>query len=237
MNRWIFAAFAVGVVTVIAAPGCANTGVGDPCTPDAEYDPLFPGFEVGEVSVESKSFVCLSRLCLVNHFQGRVSCPYGQVKNPTGAVPPFVNPTGNMSTPGGPGCFVPGTQSGDSGTCTLPPADGTCEIGVAVPAQITGTGAGDRTANKAVYCSCRCANIDGQTNDGANYCSCPDGFTCQQLVSSIGLGTNQELTGAYCIKSGTAYSATSTDTTDLCDATVSSKSANAGQAGYCPQQF
>ena len=100
-----------------------------------------------------------------------------------------------------------------------------------------GNGRGRPRTNKAVYCSCRCANIDGQTNDGANYCSCPDGFTCQQLVSSIGLGTNQELTGAYCIKSGTAYSATSTDTTDLCDATVSSKSSNAGQAGYCPQQF
>jgi hypothetical protein len=62
----------------------------------------------------------------------------------------------------------------------------------------------DRTADKAVYCSCRCANIDGKTDDGANYCTCPDGFTCEQLVTSIGQG-DTGLTGAYCIKNGTKY--------------------------------
>ena len=61
-----------------------------------------------------------------------------------------------------------------------------------------------RTADKAVYCSCRCANINNQTNDGANYCTCPDGFSCQQLVTSIGEG-NEGLTGAYCVKAGTEY--------------------------------
>jgi hypothetical protein len=62
----------------------------------------------------------------------------------------------------------------------------------------------DRTADKAVYCSCRCANIDGRTDDGANYCTCPDGFTCEQLVTSIGQG-DTGLTGAYCIKAGTKF--------------------------------
>jgi hypothetical protein len=61
-----------------------------------------------------------------------------------------------------------------------------------------------RTAANAVYCSCRCANVNGATNDGANYCDCPDGFTCTQLVSSIG-AMDQGLTGAYCVKNGTKY--------------------------------
>jgi hypothetical protein len=64
----------------------------------------------------------------------------------------------------------------------------------------------DRTADKTVYCSCRCADIDGNTS-GGNFCKCPDGFTCTQLVSSLSAQSDQGLTGAYCIKSGTAFAA------------------------------
>lgn len=46
--------------------------------PEDEYSPTFAGFAVSEVSTESRSFQCQSRLCLINRFQGRVSCPYGQ---------------------------------------------------------------------------------------------------------------------------------------------------------------
>lgn len=59
-------------------PGCPAQGVGDPCIPEDEYSPTFSGFSSSEVNTESRSFQCQSRLCLVNHFQGRVSCPYGQ---------------------------------------------------------------------------------------------------------------------------------------------------------------
>jgi hypothetical protein len=62
-------------------PGCPAEGVGDPCVPEDEYSATFSGFSVTEVSTESRSFQCQSRLCLVNHFQGRVSCPYGQEAN------------------------------------------------------------------------------------------------------------------------------------------------------------
>jgi hypothetical protein len=62
-------------------PGCPAEGVGDPCVPEDEYTTTFSGFSLSEVSTESRSFQCQSRLCLVNHFQGRVSCPYGQTEN------------------------------------------------------------------------------------------------------------------------------------------------------------
>jgi hypothetical protein len=239
MTRWIFAACAVGVITVISAQGCASTGVGDPCTPDAEYTPSFPGFSVDEVSIESRSFTCLSRLCLVNHFQGRVSCAFGQIANPSGTSPAFVSPTGMDSDPGGAGCFVPGTGTADGGGAPVLDSLGTCiqncPVTVAVPPQITGTGAGNRTTPQAVYCSCRCANQANQTNDGANYCSCPDGFSCQQLVASISSSTTDLSTGGYCIKTGTTYDKNQVITSNTCDQTVSGNPANSKLPNYCPQ--
>jgi hypothetical protein len=81
----------------------------------------------------------------------------------------------------------------------------------------------DRRADQAVYCSCRCANLDGKTDDGRVYCTCPDGFSCTQLYSSIGQG-NEGLTGAYCIKSGSDYNANS-----VCSATCTAT----GGSGNC----
>src|SRR6185295_9404474 len=67
------------VVTIGTLPmACQSGGVGDPCTPEDEYNPEFAGFKVTEENIESRSFQCATRICLVNHFQGRVSCPQGQ---------------------------------------------------------------------------------------------------------------------------------------------------------------
>ena len=60
------------------AGGCQSGGVGDPCTPEDEYQPEFSGFAPSEINVELRSFQCETRVCLVNHFRGRVSCPLGQ---------------------------------------------------------------------------------------------------------------------------------------------------------------
>jgi hypothetical protein len=57
---------------------CQGVGVGDPCIPEDEYRTGFGGYSKDEVNVESRSFQCETRVCLVNKFQGRVSCPYGQ---------------------------------------------------------------------------------------------------------------------------------------------------------------
>ncbi|MEZ4301387.1 MAG: hypothetical protein R3B70_41015 [Polyangiaceae bacterium] len=69
----------VGVAGVALTPlACNSGGVGDECTPEDEYSPRFSGFKVTEDIIESRSFQCATRICLVNHFQGRVSCPLGQ---------------------------------------------------------------------------------------------------------------------------------------------------------------
>src|ERR1700722_20799674 len=74
-----------GLLGLVAVAGlaslpvsCQSGGVGDPCTPEEEYGSSFSGFDVAEEYLESRSFQCATRICLVNHFQGRVSCPLGQ---------------------------------------------------------------------------------------------------------------------------------------------------------------
>jgi hypothetical protein len=72
----------LGLISVVALgtlpAACQSGGVGDPCTPEDEYKPDFAGFKMTEENIESRSFQCATRICLVNHFQGRVSCPLGQ---------------------------------------------------------------------------------------------------------------------------------------------------------------
>jgi hypothetical protein len=42
-----------------------------------------------------------------------------------------------------------------------------------------------------------------------NYCSCPSGYTCTSIRDYVGLG-DQNLAGAYCVISGTAFSSNGT---------------------------
>jgi hypothetical protein len=214
MTRSILAVLASSIVVTVmlGAGGCTASGVGDPCVPEEEYDPSFTGFDPKEVNVESRSFQCQTRLCLVNHFQGRVTCPYGQ--SPAG-MPPSGVTSCETDGQGMSGCCIPGVGAPVTGQVNGMPVNPNPQTGLArVPAQCL-----DRTAADAVYCSCRCANINGQTNDGSNYCTCPSGFDCKQLVSSIGAG-NEGLTGAYCVKSGTEYDAVSSCTSGNCDSTL-----------------
>ena len=227
MTRSFFAVLVVGVAGFALAPallqGCSQTGVGDPCTPEQEYDQQFAGFDPGEVNVESKSFDCQTRLCLANHFRGRVTCPYGQGKSGL----PALNGTATYTDTKGQnigGCEIPGSAPTPStgvppatAAITGPPATNGGTADETVQPQCL-----DRNAANAVYCSCRCANVAGKTDDGAVYCNCPDGFACTQLVSPINAG-DTGLTGAYCIKQNTQYTATSAclatanGTTDSCD--------------------
>lgn len=77
----IYLLLAIAAAASFIGSNCGGSGVGDPCVPEDEYLTTHSGFSVGEVNVESRSFQCLTRVCLVNHFRGRVSCPYGQVED------------------------------------------------------------------------------------------------------------------------------------------------------------
>src|SRR5258705_13952160 len=108
MTRSILAVItAATAVTVISVQGCKQTGVGDPCIPELEYDSTFNAFTLGDVYLESKSFQCQTRLCLVNHFRGRLTCPYGQssmAQAPAGAGAACALPGSKCDGAGGAGC-------------------------------------------------------------------------------------------------------------------------------------
>lgn len=207
---------------VVAGPGCADEGIGDPCTPEQEYNADFLGFDKKEVNVESKSFQCRTRLCLVNHFQGRVSCPYGQ----TSDAKPNAGSTSACTLPGSKDPILGDKQCYDaSGKLTDTPCTDDSDCG-AKPAKCdyvdTKKGSTvqpqclDRSAANTVYCSCRCADINGQKPSDQTFCDCPDGFTCERLVTSIGAGTNEGLTGSYCIKTNTKYDPNTACSTGNC---------------------
>jgi hypothetical protein len=154
--------------------------MGAACVPSEEISPTFGGFDEGTVTVEDGNPACGSGVCLVNHFRGRVTCPYG-----------------------GKSCTVPG---------------GNAPVTADVEAQCT-----DRKAAFTVYCSCRCANVAGRTDDGAAYCACDQGYECAQLVASV--GTNDRIGGGYCAKAFTTY-----DRSSACQASCTPASAGCGVA-------
>lgn len=69
--------------------------LGEGCLPADEQLLAFSSYAIGEVSVITDTSECDSNVCLVNHFQGRVSCPYGQTESEVGNDPQ---------------CFAPGTN-------------------------------------------------------------------------------------------------------------------------------
>lgn len=186
---WFVAAAALGLFVI----GCQSGGVGDPCIPEDEYHVDFGGYSVKEVNIESRSFQCTTRVCLVNHFQGRVSCPYGQDTPPVDQKGVFNGANGKD----GKWCRIPGTDGSDRHDVVTVP----------VPAQLAGTPAqGGRRADDTVYCSCRCDGPD----PNARYCQCPSGYQCTQLVQDLGSGLGStQLAGSYCVRDGTKYTAAS----------------------------
>lgn len=133
-SQWLIGFISMTSVGFSAA-GCNPVGVGDPCIPEDEYSATFSGFGVSEANVESRSLQCDTRVCIVNHFQGRVSCPYGQ----------RVDASGNVTSGTPPGaCHVPSS---------------TQKVTVPVDAQLL-----HRRAQDRVYCSCRCEGADKTAN-------------------------------------------------------------------------
>jgi hypothetical protein len=70
--------------TLGQAVEAASTG--SPCIPgDESWQST--GYNASEVVIEDRFEGCLSGVCLVNHFQGRVSCPYGQTSEQARTAP------------------------------------------------------------------------------------------------------------------------------------------------------
>ncbi|MEZ4440296.1 MAG: hypothetical protein R3B72_14460 [Polyangiaceae bacterium] len=165
----------VGSFGALFTIGCESGGVGDPCVPEDEYKDSFAGFNLSEENIESRSFQCQTRICLVNHFQGRVTCPNGQgipqnCNDPNVTCQSIVNQvTGEMvdttCTPGGvilTSCDPTpcGEQGADPKDCNDPDLNGgnpTC--------------AGNVCNSTGRFCEC---------NSG----SCPGDYRCCPLDTS-----------------------------------------------------
>jgi hypothetical protein len=163
----------------LANSACEAGGVGDPCIPEDEYRRNFNGYAETEVNVESRSFQCETRVCLVANFRGRVSCPYGQPEGPPMNGMPTVMPGLDDNDY----CYLPGTKQATQNKIVVP-----------VQSQLLA-----RPPEKAVYCSCRCDGPDSNVQ----YCDCPSGYVCEKLVDAYGTSGGAQLAGSYCIKDGT----------------------------------
>lgn len=179
--------------------------IGAACIPSQESSTTFLGFDYHEVAVDEGNVACGGGVCLVNHYQGRVTCPYGQNPTADGAY---------AATGGGAKC-----GSASPSACCTPGSDqpvlSSQDVGSAMPMHSeVQPGCSDRPSAKAVTCSCRCANAAGKTDDGAQYCTCPSGFACTQVVPELTVGDPRA--GAYCIANGSAYDLQHTCTNE-CD--------------------
>jgi hypothetical protein len=198
-------------LTAYGSLGCESGGVGAPCIPEDEYNQNFNGFALTEVNVESRSFQCETRVCIVNHFQGRVSCPYGQLDPASSGLPP--TDRARCRVPGSTGNLCVDPTSGNKADCTgvgtpaLDDDNNIDQIEVPVDPQRV-----FRAAQDTVYCSCRCKGPDAN----AVYCECPSGFECKELVRDIGVEGRGQLVGDYCIKPGTAYDPTHPPDPQVC---------------------
>lgn len=194
MRISLLLAMAIGASFI--GSNCGGSGIGDPCTPEDEYLTSFSGFSQNEVNIESRSFQCLTRVCLVNHFQGRVSCPYGQVEDPTAPGSGMATCMGTTANRTDPACLPGGALHEQS--CQVPDRDGArWEDRIAVPVEPQFQ---ERLADDTVYCSCRC----GGAGDSRTFCECPSNYDCVPLVDDLGLGKGQ-LAGDYCVKKGTEW--------------------------------
>ena len=272
--RVLGAALLLSGFSALGFVGCNSGHVGDPCTPEDEYRQNFAGFKLTEENIESRSFQCQTRICLVNHFQGRVSCPEGQPApttcqpsngnaecagepgttcTPAGAIVNNCDPTpcsekganpndcnksdgsnetcgGNVCDAEGRFCHCSSAQCPENYYCDsearqcltavcskprneLAEGEQRCyvpgtEEPIAVPVCGQCAAASKRDAENAVYCSCRCDVADDTPPDPAddnfNFCSCPDGFVCEEIRKFIGI-SDRQLSGKYCIKQNTKY--------------------------------
>jgi hypothetical protein len=217
----VLAGFAACATVGVLPSGCSSTptetnpgptpagpGVGDPCVPPDELEATFSGFSIAqEYIVASDYFSCNAGICLVNHFQGRVTCPLGQ----TAPMP----------------CAGPA----DTTTCG---AGATC-VSAELPADACDPAADAPCGNTGRFCDpalkvCKCTS-DAGCGEGA---ACGVGGRCVAFVCSAG-GCQQQgqsdavNAGKACCVPGT----TTPVTAPVCGACDAPSHRNADAAVYC----
>ena len=176
MRQTIVSASMVLVLGAVAL-ACKSGGVGDPCIPNDEFYPGYSGATETGAQIEDRSFQCETRVCLVKHFRGRVSCPYGNLEGR--GRKPITNPSFNpIDDDEGAECKVPGTD---------------ITVTANVPSQCA-------SRVDQVYCSCRCAGAD----KAAKYCDCPDGFKCEKATTPLDPDL-MDPNDKYCIKASDTW--------------------------------
>jgi hypothetical protein len=70
-----------GCAPIVAEPIQIPSDIGHACIPYPEREFGFSGFKEPEVNIVSRDFdQCQTGICLLNHFQGRATCPLGQAE-------------------------------------------------------------------------------------------------------------------------------------------------------------
>lgn len=194
-----FGLTATFLLTILGCGGEAEI-VGQECVTESEYSAQIGGYSTDEIAVEMGSPSCDGDVCLVNNFQGRVTCPYGA---DDANVSKFVELLGMDPAAALAYARTPDPKTGAlPRICLVSGADGSSVddyVLESVAPQLE-----SRPPSDAVYCSCRCAGPPGASDPAggpAEYCECGEGFGCVHLVEDIGFG--DIAAGSYCVRDGT----------------------------------
>jgi hypothetical protein len=89
----LLAVSAAGCSSVVEAFETTNNALneqaGDPCVAQDEQDVQFGGWNVEETTIDDTPGECGPGVCVVTRFQGRVTCPEGQVEGGQGCFTPL----------------------------------------------------------------------------------------------------------------------------------------------------
>lgn len=127
----------------------ATAAVGSECTPRSESAAQFSGFKITEDTLELNAPECGGGHCMINHFQGRVSCPLGQPAPTDGA-----GEHGCVPEPAGDGEW--GRGSCVTGFTCRPVAStsAVCDPAEGEEADIFCANVGQGPCNEGGYCEC-----------------------------------------------------------------------------------
>lgn len=164
------------------APAKPEEGpLGRVCASAYEEQAEFSGSALSETAPAFPDPECDGFTCMNYHFQGRVSCPYGQTEAEIAALP-ATDPKR---------CRTVNDKGEPTGEAVTVPVD---------PQFVS------RPPKIASYCSCECAGTDPDVD----YCTCPGGMACTELgpygsycVKADSAFNPSMLPGPTCDKTGT----------------------------------